>query len=363
MSLENAFHGKTVFLTGHTGFKGSWLAIWLHKLGAKVTGFSLEPETAPNNFIASGVEALMARHIIGDIRDAAHLETAIAECAPDYVLHLAAQAIVRESYTEPAVTFDTNVMGTVNVLEAVRAAGRPMSVVIVSSDKCYENREQDVGYRESDAMGGYDPYSASKGATELVVSSWRRSFFPADKISEHGVGLASARAGNVLGGGDWAADRIMTDIVAAITSGQPVELRNPSAVRPWQHVLEPLSGYLTLAAKLHEDPSPAWADGWNFGPTDTSALPVRDVVELAIKAWGSGSWADVSGDKKPHEAGLLKLNIDKAVTELGWRPRWSIETCIDRTMGWFKAMDSGADSMLTTCLSDIAAYESAAASR
>lgn len=357
MSLENAFHGKTVFLTGHTGFKGSWLAIWLNKLGAKVTGYSLSPASEPNNFTASGVEALLERHIIGDIRDAAHLKTALADCQPDYVLHLAAQALVRKSYTEPAATFDTNVMGTVNVLEAVRATARPMSVVVVSSDKCYENREQDYGYRETDAMGGYDPYSASKGATELVVSSWRRSFFPADKIAEHGVGLASARAGNVLGGGDWAQDRIMTDIVAAIMSDKPVELRNPSAVRPWQHVLEPLCGYLTLAAKLHEDPLPTWAASWNFGPTDASTLPVRDVVEMAIKSWGTGSWNDVSGDAKPHEAGLLKLNIEKAANELGWHPRWSIETCIDRTMGWFSALEDADGYMLATCLSDIKVYE------
>ena len=359
MTLEHAFAGKTVFLTGHTGFKGSWLAIWLHRLGARVTGFSLMPETTPNNFTVSGVQSLMDRHIIGDIRDAARLKSAMIDCQPDYVFHLAAQALVRESYAEPAATFDTNVMGTVNVLEAVRAVGKPMSVVVVSSDKCYENLEHNTGYVETDAMGGYDPYSASKGATELVVSSWRRSFFPADRIAEHGVSLASGRAGNVLGGGDWAVDRIMTDIVAALSAGKPVELRNPEAVRPWQHVLEPLSGYLEIAAKMNEDPAAKWAEGWNFGPTDASALPVRRIVELAIEAWGSGSWRDISTTANPHEAGLLKLNIDKAANVLGWQPRWPIETCIDKTMGWFRMQENSDNEMRKACLADIDAYMAA----
>jgi len=353
------FAGRSALVTGHTGFKGSWLTIWLHRLGAKVTGYALPPPTEPSNFVASGVQDLLRAHHEADVRDATRLERAIREADPDFIFHLAAQALVRESYQAPRETFETNVMGTVNVLEAVRKSGRPCVVVVVSSDKCYENREQVWGYREIDPMGGHDPYSASKGAAELVVASYRRSFFPPDRIAQHGVKLASVRSGNVIGGGDWSQDRIVTDMVRSLAAGRAVPIRSPQAVRPWQHVLEPLSGYLTLAARMLESDDPRWCQAWNFGPLPGEELTVSQLTDLMLRAWGEGRWQDVSDPGQFHEARVLLLSIEKALHELKWRPRWCLSEAVRRTAEWYRTFYRGAGSMLNACLSDIAAYESA----
>ena len=352
----DGFADRTVLVTGHTGFKGSWLSLWLHSMGARVVGYALDPPTDPSNFVASNIEELLHDHIVGDIRDAAAVSNVISKHQPEFIFHLAAQPLVRESYASPRETFEVNAMGTACLLDAVRDSAHSTSVVLVTTDKCYENREHVWGYRESDAMGGHDPYSASKGCAELVASSYRRSFFHPDKLEEHGVSIATARAGNVIGGGDWAKDRIMTDIVAAITGAQPVGVRSPRAVRPWQHVLEPLSGYLALAGKMDTDRKADWCCGWNFGPSEGSTITVAELCSIAIKAWGSGRWDDLSDGDQPHEAHILRLCIDKATTELGWRPCWSVDECISRTVNWYRDMAS-ATSMRQACLADITAYE------
>lgn len=355
------FKGKRVLVTGHTGFKGSWLSIWLEKLGAKVIGFSLSPQTSPNNFETSNVAQIIDTHIIGDICDKELMAATIKSEAPDVIFHMAAQAIVHEGYADPIGTFNTNIMGTAHLLEAVRLNGRPCTVIIISSDKCYENREHVWGYRESDAMGGYDPYSASKGGTEIVTSSYRQSFFNVDNYAEHGVALASGRAGNVLGGGDWAQSRIIPDIVKSLNSNQPVPLRNPGAVRPWQHVLEPLSGYMSLATHMlvAKDPTP-YCTGWNFGPNNESTVNVQTIAEIAIKTWGSGSWTGEEGQYNPHEANILRLCIDKANAQLSWSPRFSLEQCLTRTVEWYRHFykENNVDT-LKLCLNDIEAYEAA----
>lgn len=356
--LSQAFAGRSVFVTGHTGFKGSWLSIWLHALGAKVTGYALAPPTSPSNFAASGVRDLLAAHHEADLRDNASLHAALEAAAPEVVFHLAAQPIVRESYVNPRETFDVNVMGTVNLLESIRVLGRPCVVLAITSDKCYENREQTWGYREIDALGGHDPYSASKGAAEIVVAAYRRSFFPPGQIPRHGVKVASARAGNVIGGGDWAKDRIMTDVVRHLQSGQPVPVRSPRAIRPWQHVLEPLGGYLSLAGRMLQSDDPAWCEAWNFGPAPGEEIPVGQLVELFVQAWGNGAWQDVSDPCQPHEAGVLRLCIDKAIHQLGWRPRWSVAEALRRTADWFRRFyASPSPDALAACCEDIAAYE------
>jgi CDP-glucose 4,6-dehydratase len=355
---HRSFAGRSVFVTGHTGFKGSWLAIWLHAMGARVTGYSLAPPTNPSNFAASGVRDLLAGHHEADLRDSASLSAALDAAAPDVVFHLAAQPIVRESYREPRETFEVNVMGTVNLLEAIRVLGRPCAVLAITSDKCYENREQIWGYREIDALGGHDPYSASKGAAEIVVASYRSSFFPPAQLQRHGVKLASVRAGNVIGGGDWAKDRIITDVVRHLQAGEPAPVRNPRAVRPWQHVLEPLSGYLTLAARMLESDERSWCDAWNFGPVPGEEIPVGQLVELFVRAWGQGAWQDVSNPDQPHEAGVLRLSIDKALHQLGWRPRWSVAEALRRTAEWFRKYYAGeSPGMLAACMADIEEYE------
>jgi CDP-glucose 4,6-dehydratase len=363
--FRDIYRGKRAFLTGHTGFKGSWLGLWLHQLGAEVTGYSLPPPTEPSHFELAGIRGLV-RHVEADIRDAARLRDAVAEAKPHVVFHLAAQPLVRESYRLPLDTLDTNVTGTAHVLEAVRAyAGprKPVAVIIITSDKCYENREWVYGYREDDPMGGCDPYSMSKGAAELVVSSWRKSFFPPERIAEHGVRLASARAGNAIGGGDWGKDRILTDCIAALRAGEPVGVRNPLATRPWQHVLEPLSGYLFLGARLL-DPVPGaaarFAEAWNFGPHAESVWPVSRLVDEVIHRWGSGGWKDLSGGNAPHEATLLALSCDKAFHRLGWRPTWGVAMAVERTVSWFKAMTTGED-MRDVTLRQIIRYEADAA--
>jgi CDP-glucose 4,6-dehydratase len=346
-----------VFVTGHTGFKGSWLSLWLEKLGAQVTGYALPPPTEPSNFAVANVRSALVEHHEADLRDATKLEAAVCGAAPDVVFHLAAQPIVRESYVTPRETFEINVMGTVNLLEAVRKLNKACTVIVVTSDKCYENREHVWGYRETDPMGGHDPYSASKGAVEIVTASYRRSFFSPSVPAERRIKLATARAGNVIGGGDWAKDRIITDVVRHLRAGEPVPVRSPRSVRPWQHVLEPLSGYLTLAARMLRSDDPAWCDGWNFGPIAGDEIPVSRLVEHFIKAWGEGRWSDVSDPTHPHEAASLRLSIDKALHQLGWRPRWNVCKAVERTASWFRRFyRDGASGSRAACLQDIQAY-------
>lgn len=359
-ALRKVFTGRSVLLTGHTGFKGSWLAIWLHALGARVTGYALPPPSEPSVFQRCGVQDLLAAHHVADIRDRESLAAVLRAAAPDVVFHLAAQSLVRKSYTHPRETFEVNTMGVVNVLDAVRVQNRPCVVVIVTSDKCYDNREHVWGYREIDALGGHDPYSASKGAAEIALAAYRRSFFPPDRLVEHGIKLAAARAGNVIGGGDWATDRIGADVARALAAGQPVPVRNPGAIRPWQHVLEPLGGYLTLAARMLGSNDPVWCEAWNFGPLPGDDVPVSQLVELFIAEWGGGRWDDVSDPHQPHEAATLRLSIDKAVALLGWRPRWTVAEAVRRTAAWYRTAYAHREaSMRGACLDDIAAYESA----
>ncbi|MGK5057739.1 CDP-glucose 4,6-dehydratase [Janthinobacterium sp. LB2P49] len=348
------WQGKRVFLTGHTGFKGGWLSLWLQQLGADVTGYALEAPTTPSLFevadVASGMQS-----IIGDVRDGDAVKRAMAVARPDIVIHMAAQPLVRYSYVNPVETYSTNVMGVVNVLEAVRATPGVRAVVNVTSDKCYENREWPWGYRENEAMGGYDPYSNSKGCAELVTAGYRSSFFNAEKYAEHGIALGSGRAGNVIGGGDWAMDRLIPDMLRAIGAGESVMIRNPHAIRPWQHVLEPLSGYLTLAEKLHTEGT-VHAEGWNFGPHDTDAKPVEWIIERMTQEWGAGASWSLDGQDHPHEATYLKLDCSKARGQLGWHPRWDIGQTIAKIVEWHKACDEGAD-MRAMTLAQITTYQ------
>ncbi len=334
MPFADAYAGRRVLVTGHTGFKGAWLAEWLLRLGADVTGYALEPPTDPSLFAVLGLEGRL-RHVVADVRDADRLAASLAEARPSVVFHLAAQAIVRAAYAHPRETFETNVMGTVNVLEAARACDSVQAVVIVTSDKSYQNLELRRPFRETDAVGGRDPYSASKGAAELVTEAYRQSFF-AD-----GAAVASVRAGNVIGPGDWAPDRIIPDAVRAVTAGEPVVVRNPDAVRPWQHVLEPLSGYLWLASRLLEggDAGQAFAGAWNFGPTgDAGDRTVRWVVEQFLDAWGSGTWTTPEqGVRQPHEAHHLAVDSSKARERLGWAPVWDAAAAVRHTAEWYAA--------------------------
>jgi len=346
--------GRRVLVTGHTGFKGGWLAIWLARLGAQVTGYSLPPKTQPSLFQGARVAELV-RHVEGDIRDFAHLSSIWQQTRPEIVFHLAAQAIVRTSYSDPLNTISTNLLGTAHILELARRSDHPVRLVLVTSDKCYENFEWDRGYVEDDRLGGRDVYSGSKAAAEVIISSYRRSFF-----SELGV-VASARAGNVIGGGDWSADRIVPDAIQALVRDQPIEVRNPGAVRPWQHVLEPLSGYLLLSCHLLDsDPavSRRAADCWNFGPTIENTRTVQQLVTSLISRWGSGEWVDKSDPNQPHEAGLLRLDISKAVRDLQWSPRWGFDTALTQTVDWYRAYNAGSD-MRTVCERQIADYEQA----
>lgn len=345
--------GKKVFVTGHTGFKGSWLCLWLQQLGVEVTGYALQPPTNPSLFEVAQVAQGM-KSIIGDIRDGEALSGAMQAAAADIVIHMAAQPLVRYSYVEPVETYSTNVMGTVHLLEAVRKTPSVRAVVNVTSDKCYENKEWVWGYRENEAMGGYDPYSSSKGCAELVASAYRNSFFNPAKYSEHRVALASARAGNVIGGGDWADDRLIPDILRAISEGRPVVIRNPRAIRPWQHVLEPLSGYLQLAQQLFEN-GVAYAEGWNFGPNDEDAQPVQWIVEHLTQQWGDGASWQLDQAEHPHEAHYLKLDCSKAKTRLNWLPKWHLDDTLGKIVDWQKNYQQGAD-MKAVTLKQIDAY-------
>ena len=335
VSLSQVFSGRRVLVTGHTGFKGSWLCEWLLSLGADVTGIALAPATTPALFNLLGLSQRI-RHHVTDVRDIAAISAIFGAVQPEVVFHLAAQPLVRLSYREPRETWEVNVGGTVNVLEAVRASESVRACVVVTSDKCYDNREWPWGYRESDPMGGHDPYSSSKGAAELAVASWRKSF-----LAQSGCRLASARAGNVIGGGDWAADRIVVDFVTAVAAGRTLSLRNPQATRPWQHVLEPLSGYLDLAARLFGDGGETFADSWNFGPAEASVVTVGELARYLVQAWGSGTIEDVSRPGQLHEAGSLKLDCSKARSRLGWHGIWDVPQTVAATVEWYRQHHQG----------------------
>ncbi len=352
MAEPSFWSGKRVFLTGHTGFKGSWLALWLQSMGAVVKGYALAPDTEPDLFsvarVGEGVDSE-----IGDVRDLEGLRASVRAFDPEILFHMAAQPLVRLSYRDPVGTYATNVMGTVNVLEASRGLPRLRAIVCITTDKCYENREWVWGYRENEPMGGHDPYSSSKGCAELVSAAYRSSFF-ADPAAP---ALATARAGNVIGGGDWAEDRLVPDILRAFDAGAPVPIRNPVSTRPWQHVLEPLSGYLALAEALWRG-GQDFAEGWNFGPHDEDAKPVQAIVERMAALWGDGAGWQADAGSHPHEARYLKLDISKARARLGWQPRWTLEQSLDRIVAWHKAWRGGHD-MHQHCLADIADYSAA----
>ena len=342
---------KKVLVTGHTGFKGSWLSLWLQSMGANVVGYALAPPSNPSLFeVAHVAEGMIS--LEGDVRNTEQVQAAVEQHQPEIVIHMAAQSLVRYSYQNPVETYATNVMGTVNVLEAVRQTSGVRAVVVITSDKCYENREWVWGYREDEAMGGYDPYSNSKGCAELVTSAYRQSFF---NTAGRTVAVASARAGNVIGGGDWAADRLIPDMVRAITEDCPVRIRNPYAIRPWQHVLEPLSGYLLLAQRLYEEGT-GYAESWNFGPSEDDAKPVQWIAERFTALWGGGaSWA-LDQAEHPHEAHYLKLDCSKARIRLNWQPRWPFGQSLENITAWYKAHQQGKD-MREFSLRQIADYQ------
>lgn len=334
--FNRIYEGKKILITGHTGFKGSWLSIWLESLGAEVIGYALPAATQPSMFAAAGIAAHITS-IEGDVRDVEHLEQVMEKYKPDMVFHLAAQPLVRLSYEFPRLTYETNIMGTVNLLEAVRKSDSVRVCTVITSDKCYENKEWLYAYRENDALGGYDPYSSSKAGTELVVGAYQQSYFNPNDYERHKVALASVRAGNVIGGGDWAADRIVPDAVRALADNQPISVRNPGAVRPWQHVLEPLSGYLWLAALMWEQGA-RYSSAWNFGPNNIDNLTVGQLIDNIIKYWGSGEWQDASGNngRQLHEANVLRLDCTKAQSLLGWSPVYGVDEAIQATVEWYK---------------------------
>ncbi len=327
------WENKRVFLTGHTGFKGGWMSLWLKSMGANVTGYSLAPNTSPNLFSVLDIGNLIDKSHIADVRDLAQLGGAMLEANPDLVIHMAAQPLVRNSYANPVETYATNVMGTVHLLESTRSIDKVRATLIVTTDKCYENKEWIWGYREIESMGGFDPYSSSKGCAELVTSAYRQSFF---SMANSNNKIASARAGNVIGGGDWSEDRLVPDAIKAFELGRPLMIRNPLAIRPWQHVLEPLSGYLILAQALYERGSP-FATGWNFGPREDGNRTVQEVVDLLITEWGEEARWEMENSQQPHEANLLRLDCTKAHLQLGWLPKWGLETTMQKVIQWHKA--------------------------
>lgn len=334
INLENYYSGKKVFITGHTGFKGAWLSLWLHQLGATVKGYALAHAYESALFHNIGSDSLF-ESVIDDIRNKEKLQTEILNFQPDYIFHLAAQPLVRRSYKIPAETFEVNAIGTANLLECVGQLQKPCNVIVITTDKVYENKEQDILYNEEDNLGGYDPYSASKACTEIVVSSFRNSFFNLNKINEHQKSIVSVRAGNVIGGGDFSEDRIIPDIIRALQKNETIEVRNPNAVRPWQHVLEPLGGYLLVGGLLYDQPS-IYSGAYNFGPNPNDHLTVKELLELALKSWGSGHWKDTSDPNQLHEANLLKLDITKAKEKLQWMPKLNASETIKWTMDWYK---------------------------
>ena len=345
----NFWRGKRVLITGHTGFKGSWLSLWLQSMGAEIRGLALAPPSTPALFDVARVSEGMD-HQIADIRDYDKVRSVISVFKPEILFHMAAQPLVRLSYSQPIETFATNVMGTVHVLEAARVSGSVRAIVNVTTDKCYENNEWVWGYREDEPMGGHDPYSSSKGCVELVSSAYRKSYF-----IDNSIALSTARAGNVIGGGDWASDRLVPDILRALEKNEPVSIRNPLAVRPWQHVLEPLSGYLQLAESLY-DSGQANAEGWNFGPGDDDARPVQWIVERLCETWGHDATWKIQPGVHPHEAGYLKLDISKAKHRLQWEPRWSLQTALSRIADWQQAWLAGED-MREYCYNQIFQYQ------
>jgi CDP-glucose 4,6-dehydratase len=346
--------GRNVLVTGHTGFKGSWLCLWLDALGAKVTGLALDPPTQPNLFQQASIASTI-HSVLVDVRDFPRLKTAVAECRPEVVIHMAAQSVVRRGYEDPIETYSSNVMGTVHLFEALRQLKHPCVAVNVTSDKCYENREFLWGYRENEPMGGHDPYSNSKGCAELVTSAFRDSFFPPASLEQHGVALASARAGNAVGGGDWTSDQLIPDLMRAFLAGRPCEIRNPCAIRPWQFVLEPLHGYLMLAERLSQD-APKFASGWNFGPADSDARPVSWMADKLARSWGDNASWRRNEAVHPHEAHFLKLDTSKAKAWLNWHPVLPLNQALEWIVEWYRGFQTGVDLRRLTC-AQIERYE------
>lgn len=353
--IINSWRGRSAFVTGHTGFKGGWLTLWLHQLGARVHGFALDPPSKPNFFEVASIESVLASETRANLGDLAALKLALSTAEPEVIFHLAAQPLVRESYLDPLGTLATNIMGTAHILEAARVTPSVQAIVLVTTDKVYENREWVYPYREIDPLGGHDPYSASKAASEIVAASYRASFFGSE--SGHPVRIATARAGNVIGGGDWATDRLVPDCLRAFMKAQPVVLRFPDAVRPWQHVLEPLAGYLRLAEQLLAAEGDTFATAWNFGPDATDDATVGEVAAMAAQLWGKGARVEQApSPHNPHEAGLLRLDSTRARMNLGWKPRWSLQHALKHTVNWHWAWIQGED-MNAVSLSQIRAYE------
>ncbi|MBI5048523.1 MAG: CDP-glucose 4,6-dehydratase [Deltaproteobacteria bacterium] len=352
--FNGIYQNRTVLITGHTGFKGAWLSLWLHHLGANVIGYSLKPPTNPNLFELCNLKDKLI-HIQGDVRDFGHLKDIIKEYKPEIIFHMAAQSLVRRSYHDPVETYSTNVMGTVHLLEAVRHVGGVKAVINVTSDKCYENKEWIWGYRESDPMGGYDPYSSSKGCAELVTNAYLKSYFNSGNYKEHGVSLASVRAGNVIGGGDWAEDRLIPDCIKAVMKNSPIIIRYPDAVRPWQHILEPLYGYLLLAQRLCQDGA-KFAEAWNFGPNDEDVKPVRWIAEHIVEMWGDNARWEIAKDNHPHEAHCLKLDCSKAKSKIEWQPRWDLKIALEKTVEWYKRYCNHED-MFKITMAQVQSYE------
>lgn len=355
MVTPSFWQNKVVLITGHTGFKGGWLSLWLSHLGAKVHGYSLPPPTQPNFFETIQLEKLLQLHTISDIRDREKLRQSMQSTKPEIVFHLAAQPLVRYSYANPVETYEVNMIGTINLLEAVRATPSVRTVVVVTSDKCYENQEWGWGYRENEPMGGFDPYSSSKGCVELICSAYRNSYFSGNQHQIHNVSLATARAGNVIGGGDWAQDRLVPDFFRALCAGQPLQIRSPNSIRPWQHVLEPLAGYISLAEQQVVN-GPRWAEAWNFGPNEDDAKTVAWIADQLACRYPQASIVK-SSEAKLHEASLLKLDSSKAKSRLKWKPRWQVEDALEKTAYWYSAQMQGCD-MQRLSLDQIHDYES-----
>jgi CDP-glucose 4,6-dehydratase len=354
MGMNHSFwQGKKVFLTGNTGFKGSWLSLWLHYLGVEVAGYALKPPANHYLFYLCGLSGLIPT-TFGDVADVVLLTKTMQTAQPEIVIHMAAQPLVREAYKQPILTYRTNVLGTAHLLEAVRNCSSVKAVINVTTDKCYKNREWVWGYRETDSLGGYDPYSSSKACSEIITDAYRDSFFAPTDYAKHGVAIATVRAGNVIGGGDWSEDRLLPDIMLALLTAKPVMIRYPESIRPWQHVLEPLSGYLTLAEKLYQE-GPTYGESWNFGPDERDAKPVRWIAERVCRLWGAGAKVEVDTQTQPHEAHYLKLDCSKAHTRLDWWPRWDLETALKKTVAWFKTYCNNGD-LQQVCLDQIQEY-------